>query len=467
LDFRTDKFRQIMPTLFILGIIFLLLHLASITDVLSIISKPMVVFVVKLVGINAVDQGNFLLLGKLMLPWTEDCSGINSLVMLLGISLWVNRQNIISWPSLLRLMLCMPAALLANLLRVLTFAFYRYTLYPSWESQELHYFIGFMWLLPFLVLFVPDFRHKNRNEWLEIFYMAVLLAMIAPTVFSPGGSLVTICSLFYLAHNRMEAADLPQKKILYVFWVISAFLIAWSRMESLWIPWLLLCPRFVASQILLSWKGIIILLGTISLLALHTTWQIIVMVTILIYGYGIIKSERVNYNSFSTTVKIPEFLALIILLLSPFLLQDLIGIRYKIERPPPGVMKQQLSFNSYKIRVAGQPSDISMYWYGAFNEGRHHSLPACMRFKGIILKEVENIDNIYFGNQKWMQEFFIHDKILKSSYSEYLLSSFSPFAKPGVHIIFEAPSKTMSPAYFAQESKRIAAHLYKIYVEAH
>ena len=80
----------------------------------------------------------------------------------------------------------MPAALVANLLRVLSFAAYRYIFYPSWESQELHYFIGFVWLIPFLVLFVPDFRQKNRGQWLEILYMAVVLALVAPVVFSQG-----------------------------------------------------------------------------------------------------------------------------------------------------------------------------------------------------------------------------------------------------------------------------------------
>ena len=126
-------------------------------------------------------------------------------------------------------------------------------------------------------------------------------------------------------------------------------------------------------------------------------------------------------------------------------------------------MARQLSFNSYKVRVAGQPSDIALYWYGAFSEGRHHSLAACMRFRGIILKDVEQVKDIYVGNQKWMREFFIHDKELKSSYPEYLLATFSPFSTPGVHVILEAPSNLMSPDYFARESERIAKHLYRVY----
>ena len=62
-----------------------------------------------------------------------------------------------------------------------------------------------------------------------------------------------------------------------------------------------------------------------------------------------------------------------------------------------------------------------------------------------------------------MREFFIQDKRLKSSYPEYLLATFSPFSTPGVHVIFEATSDAMSPAYFARESERIAQQLYRMY----
>ena len=463
MGFRVDNFRQMMPNIILYGIIFILLHLASITEVLSILSRPMVVFVVQLMGIAAVDQGSFLVLGKLILPWTEDCSGINTLVMLLGITLWVNRRQRFGRPYLVRLILCVPAALLANLFRVLSFAAYRYVFYPSWESQELHYFIGFVWLMPFLVLFVPDFRHKNRGQWLEIFYMAVILALVAPVVFSPGGSLVVICALFYLAHNRIDAAASPPKWPAYLIWAGAALLIAWSRMESLWIPWLLVCPRFAALPVLFSWSGIIILSGTVSLLAMHTEWQIVVLGALLIHTYGLLKRKCNHYDPVPPVLRRLEIAVLVSLLLAPFMLQSLIGISHKIESPPRGIMARQLSGNSYKVRVAGQPSDIDLYWYGAFSEGRHHSLLACMRFRGIILEEVKPAKDIYVGNQKWMREFFIHEKQLKTNYSEYLLATFSPFSTPGVHVILEAPSHLMSSAYFARESERITRHLQRLY----
>jgi len=440
-----------------------LLHLVSIAEVLSYVSRPMVTFAVQLMGIEAVDMGSYLALGKLVLPWTEDCSGINTLVILLGITLWVNRRQQFGWAYLARLILCIPAALLANFFRILTLAAYRYVFYPNWENQELHYFIGFVWLLPFLLMFVPNFKQKDCGQWLEIFYLLVVLALAAPVVFSPGGSLVVICTLFYLAHNRIDGAPVPPKWPAYLLWLLAALLIAWSRMESLWIPWLLVCPRFAALPVLFSWSGIIILSGTVSLLAMHTEWQIVVVGALLINTYGLLKKKGRHHDPVPPVLRRLEIAVLVSLLLAPFILQSLIGISHKIESPPRGIMARQLSDNSYKVRVAGQSSDIDLYWYGAFSEGRHHSLLACMRFRGIILEEVEPAKDIYVGNQKWMREFFIHEKQLKTNYSEYLLATFSPFSTPGVHVILEAPSHLMSSAYFARESERITRHLQRLY----
>lgn len=463
MGFKTDNFRRLIPHTILYGIIFGLLHLANITEALSYISRPMVTSFVQLLGGEAADMGNYLVLGKLVLPWTSDCSGMNTLVMLVGVTLWVNRRQKLDSKFLMRLFLCIPAALLANFFRILTLAAYRYMFYPAWESQELHYFIGFMWLIPFLVVFVPDFRKKDRGQWMEIFYLVVILAQAALVVFSPGGSLVVLCTLFYLAHNCIDAAPASPKWQAYLLWAVAALLIAWSRMESLWIPWLLVCPRFVALRVLFSWSGMAILSGTVSLFAMRTEWQVVVLIALLVHSCGMLTKQVRSYGLRPVILGKLEISLLATLLLAPFILQSLIGINHEIEHPPRGIMARQLSVNSYKVRVAGQASDIASYWYGAFSEGRHHSLVACMRFRGVILEEVDRVKDIYIGNRKWMREFFIHNQRLKGNYSEYLLSTFSPFSPPGVHIIFEAPVHVMSPVYFARESERIAKHLQWMY----
>ena len=463
MGYRIENFDQVIRNTILLGTIFILLHLASITEVMSYISRPMVTGFLQLFGIDAVNQGNDLVLGKLRLPWTEDCSGINTLIMLLGITLWVNRNQRFNLSFIMRILLCVPAALVANLFRVLSFAAYRYVFYPNWESQQLHYFIGFIWLIPFLVLLVPDFRQRSRDQWLEIFYMAVVLALVAPVVFSPGGSIVAICSLFYLAHNRIDGSTTLKNWLAYLIWGGSALLIGWSRTESLWIPWLLICPRFVSPRVLFSWSGLIILSGTVSLLAMRMGWQIVVLVALAFQIYILLKKKSPAQELKPIPLKKLEAYSLLIFLMTPFMLNSLIGISHEVERPPLGIMARQISPNSYMLRVAGQPSDIAMYWYGTYSEGRHHSLVACMRFRGIILERDKQEKDVFFGNKRWMREFFIQDRELKSSYSEYLLATFSPFSSPGVHVILEAPSHLMSPTYFEQESERLVKRLYQLY----
>lgn len=466
MGFRYDNLRQMIRNAFLAAIIFSLLHLVSISDLLSSVSRPLVTFVAGLLGIEAADMGSHLILGKLVMPWTTDCSGINTLVILLGITLWVNRRERFNWPFLSRLILCVPAALVANLFRVLSLAAYRYAFYPAWESQQLHYFIGFIWLLPFIVLFVPNFRNKDLRQWLEIFYLMVVLALVALVVFSPGGSLAIVCTLVYLLHNRINGPSRPYLGPAYILWAVAALLIGWSRMESLWIPWLLVCPRFVAFNLLFSWSGIIILSGTIPLLAMRPEWQVVVVAALLFHAYGEVKKQVVEDNQQPRALGKAEIIVLSTVLLAPFGLNNLIGVSHEIEPPPKGIMAKQLNSNSYRIRIPGQPSDIALYWYGAFSEGRHHSLLACMRFRGVILEELDKDKDTYVGNNKWMREFFIYEKQLKKNYSEYLLATFSPFSSPGVHVIFEAPSHLMSSTYFARESASIAQNLQRIYAAA-
>ena len=232
--------------LILLGVIFLLLHAANLTEVLSYLSRPLVAGAAGAFGIQAADRGTDIVLGDLVLPWTQDCSGVNTLIILWGITLWANRQKPFDRFLIARLLLCVPAALLANMLRILSLAAYRYLFFPAWESEELHYLIGFLWLLPFLFFFIENLRRMDRARWIEVIYLSLVLALVAPTIFSPGGSLVALSTLFYLAHSR--ASDAPPRRLLaaYLVWAVAALLIARSNMESLWIPWLLLCPRLVS-----------------------------------------------------------------------------------------------------------------------------------------------------------------------------------------------------------------------------
>ena len=451
--------------LILLGVIFLLLHAANLTEVLSYLSRPLVTGVASVFGIEAVNRGTDIVLGDLVLPWTQDCSGVNTLIILWGVTLWANRKRSFDRVLITRLLLCVPAALLANMLRIFTLAGYRYLFYPAWESEELHYLVGFAWLVPFLFLFVDDLRHMDRARWIEVVYLSLVLALLAPAIFSPGGSLVALSTLFFLAHNRIADPAPKWLPAAYLAWGAAALLIAWSNMESLWIPWLLVCPRLVSWKLLKSRTGAIILSGTFSLLAMRPEWQVLVGVAIAYKSYLMLRGEtQPQPRSDPVFPKATETAALVILGIAPFALPALVGVQHSIEHPPAGVMTKQLTYNSYQINLTGQSSDIRMYWYGSFGDGRHHSLASCMRFRGLILEPVAGNEEVQTGGNMWMRDFFVHDGELKSSYGDYLLASFSPFASPGVHIILDAPTDSMSAAYFSRESERLAVRLHEAFM---
>ena len=71
------------------------------------------------------------------------------------------------------------------------------------------------------------------------------------------------------------------------------------------------------------------------------------------------------------------------------------------------------------------------------------------------------------GGGMWMRDFFIHEGKLQSSYGDYLLASFSPFAAPGVHLILDAPADSMSATYFSRASDELASQLFRAYKHEH
>jgi hypothetical protein len=250
----------------------------------------------------------------------------------------------------------------------------------------------------------------------------------------------------------------------YLAWGIAALLIARSNMESLWLPWLLVCPRLVSWRLLSTWTGLVILSGSISLLAMRPEWQLLVGTALAYRFYLTIRGEEKPKSQDSPVrPRAPEIAALALMGVAPFSLAAVIGIEHPAERPPGGLMTKQLTFNSYQLRVTGQPADIRMYWYSAFGDGRHHSLTSCMRFRGLILEPVTGQEEVMTGGNMWMRDFFIHEGKLKSSYGDYLLASFSPFASPGIHVILDAPADSMSAAYFSRASDELAAKLFGAY----
>ena len=84
-----------------------------------------------------------------------------------------------------------------------------------------------------------------------------------------------------------------------------------------------------------------------------------------------------------------------------------------------------------------------------------------MRFRGLVMEPVPGQTGVWTEGRMWMRDFFIHESKLLSSYSEYLVASFSPFSSPGIHLIFDAPVTAVSPAYFALASERLARQIFE------
>jgi exosortase/archaeosortase family protein len=465
MDDNTRLIRNLLAVAVLVGIA----ELTELDLILSGLMRPMLVTLAHLFAIQAVDQGTAVQLGKVVLPWTRDCSGVNTLLILLGACIWFDRDQRNGVPFYLRLALCVPAAVAANFLRIITIALYRYVAYPEAESVELHFLFGFLWLIPFLALLLRDFRSPGTTRWLEIVYAVVLLSLLAPVAFEPGGMIVVACAVFWLSQGRSRTLPSGVSVYAYGAWCAAALAIAWLRMESLWIPWLLTCPRIAPGRLLTSPSGLTVLLGTIPVVAMNGAMQVVVIISLAWNLWRVlgIKIDRDTPGTPESELSIGGWKTsgLAIIAFAPFFLPNLIGAQSLAERPPAGVMTKRITPNGYQIRVAGQPADISLFWYSAFSDGRHHTVEACMRFRGITLENVSGEDSVFAGADKWYREFFIQDGHLASSYGQYLVRTLVPLSNAGVHIILQAPKSKMSASYFAMQSEKVADRIFRIHAE--
>ena len=159
-------------------------------------------------------------------------------------------------------------ACVLNLLRVASIVLCRWWLLPEVESQQLHFFLGFVWLLPALWLLLPPAR--ARYTWLTALHLSALLAMLTPQLQAPGGALIALTSVLVLCIRSSNPAGKPSATpgwITRSLWFLAAGWIIVSRMESLWLPWLLMWPGLSPQRpTLLVW---LLLPATLSLAAMH------------------------------------------------------------------------------------------------------------------------------------------------------------------------------------------------------
>lgn len=446
----------------VLLLVFALLRWAGAVDLLSGLTKPIVIAVLGLFGAPAVDLGAGFTVGKLWVPWTRDCAGLNIFALLTMLSLWVNRAAPLGRRHLAQLALALPLAFLANLARIFSLIAYRAVFYPSVESAQLHYLIGFLWVLPVL-----PFLLRARGRSLEVLHLASALALLAPLAPAPGGSLVAVCALLVLVRAR-TSGRMPL--IATGLWVAAALPIATTHMESLWLPWLLACPALVEWP--RDWRAGIrlgLLVGTIPVLALHPAARWAGVLAALFAAWDLWRRPQSQASaqaepglgareSSSSGAFLPKA-ALAAMWIFPFAATSVRSADDGSYAPPRGVMSRVFEPRAYEVHLPGQAGDVDVLWFAPQGDGRHHTLPVCMRYRGVDLFPTDEAGVMTDGQGRWMREFFLQDGRLAEDYPTYLRRTFWPFSNTGVHVIVVGDARLRSAAAFKAASDDIAGRL--------
>lgn len=448
----------------------LAVHLAQSRDMVVDFTRPVVLQTLQWFGTQAVDCGDELRVGRLLVPWTRDCAGINLLLILLALAVWVNRRETRAW----RFWLCMagmvPAAVVANVLRVLTLLTYRTLAYPGVESPQTHYFMGFVWLVPFIALITPRDHRRTSAGLMETLHAAAVVSLLAPMAGTPNATLLTLAALMGLSQCKVveHTARYPAWPL--AAWVVAGLGIAVVGMESFWLPWLLICPLLVQARWVCSIPGAACLACTHSLVVMQPwSWAVA--------GVGLAWAWR-SGESPAPPATAPElrpepvhlgahwaaragqtvFFACLAL---PFLASTLLAFGLKSWAPPAGMVSRTISPNCYEVRLPGQPDEIGLACYSSASRDRHHTLNVCLKYRGIELQPVEGSADVLTDGKNWFREFFLQDGHLLPDYPAYVRATFRPWSDPGVHLIFVSRQLAQQPAAFNAACEELAQKFYQ------
>ena len=447
------------------GLIALAIPLTQSRDLLAEVTRPLVIGVLQLAGISAEDGGEVISVGHLEVPWSRDCDGANLLLLLLALAVWVNRHEPMGRRYWLRLAAMFPAAIAANLLRVLTLIAYRAVAYPAVESPQTHYFIGFIWLIPFLALITPRDRRPLILSLMETSHAAAVVALLAPLSGSPNGTLVSLATVIALSACRGRDDLSGRRLALTLAWIVAGLGIALLNVESFWLPWLLTCPLLFDGKRMLRLPGLICLACTHPLIAMQAwSWGLAALGLALAWFFreGKITSLPAATSVWKKGARFlyPVFFAGLAL---PFLASSLLPATKRIAwTPPEGVRSRDLGHEGYEVQVPGQPAGIGLACYTAPGRDRHHTVKVCLKYRGIDLAPSKDDDTVMTEGRHWYREFFLQNDELLAGYSAYLKSTFRPRADPGVHLIFVAPCEGFTPAEFAAACARLAEDLHRL-----
>jgi exosortase/archaeosortase family protein len=388
---------------FVVAAIVTLIQLAGWVEPLAELPRSAIVDGLGWLGFEARSVGQVLEVEHLRIPWTRDCAGLSMLAVTWGAVLWLYRHAALSRRALAWSLAAVPAAFAANLARVGTVVAYRAAFYPAVESAALHYLIGMLWLLPFLLLAAPRDQRPGLIR-LELLHIVAVLALVAPHAAGPGGLVVTAAAVLAAAGWQPGSRH---SWLTWLVWAAAGAGLAVVNIESLWLPWLLMSPAVTAAAGYRSPLG-----WTLAIVAVS----------------------------------------------APFAVSVGAGQSGPTGGPPAQVMARRTDPFTYSIRLVGQSPELEVAWVEAQGNQRHHTLPICMQYRGIALQDTAVAGVMTDGGQ-WLREFFLRDGQLIDTYRSYALSTLLPGTEPGVHIIIAAPRRNLGAEAFAVQASSVARRL--------
>lgn len=394
--------------------------------------------------------------GSLEVPWSDDCAGVAYFVILPLVACWSYLR--VAGRTILWHLIGLPLLLAAgvNLLRVISIMLCRWFLWPDVESPQVHFFLGFIWLLPALWWVLSPMLRVT--SWLPALLFASVLALLTPQIQAPGGSLIALSSICVLA-SRLTSKSVQQAwSWAHLIWIIAAVCISVAQMESLWLPWLLVCPIFQLHQMpRASW---LLLLATSPLVAMHQPMAWLIFGPLC--GFVLYSLKYRADEDESKPASMRTQIANACCLLVPFasLSLDVRSVQ-AMEKPVPSLKPEIVAAGQYELHLSRQPAGLRVDWISPMLGGRHHTLQVCMAYRGEYLRRVEGVIGVWTDGHLWRLESFLHEGESLESYPDYLWHSLMPGSSVGTHLIFSAKCEAMTAADFESAARDLARRIHE------
>jgi len=435
-------------------------------DGFSYLSRPVVLGLIKLFGGAAVDHGSTITVGRLEVPWSGDCAGLNLLILLLAVAVWMNRREPMGKRYWLRILLMIPAAAIANVARVFMIIAYRDIRYPAIESPQLHYFFGLALLVPFALLAMPKSPRAFSSRVFELLHAAAVIALLAPNADGAEGAALTLAVILGLSHCQMPERLSRWRLIGFALWACGAAAVAFAGMESFWLPWLLVCPLLCDPKWLFSLPGGMVTLASHRLIFLlpGAEWFVWAALGFAMWTKYASTDDTTPSPTLGNSWSRPEQalrFATAVLFSLPFLSSTLLAGKKELWVPPKSAEIQAIP-GGQLILLPGQSEAIGLLWYDSQGTERHHKLAICLKYRGVDLTPSADTPEVFSDGTHWMKEYYLQNGKLLQNHREYVMSTLGPGSAAGVHLILVTAQSSMGSAEFAVEAGKISRRLYEM-----